>query len=147
MDMKYTTCVNRKRTAWRRNVQSQSYGRASKFPMCIKLRPLAILKFPVPPARVRFNTRPILLTPRLKINRNSPPDVPYFSYANRNTMLGKAVESLSPRLQAGRPQNHGSNPGRDLSLLKKVRAVYGPYQASYSLGTGCSFLGRTVTKT
>jgi hypothetical protein len=143
--MNYTTCVNRKRTAWRRNVQSQSYGRASKCAICIKLQ-LAILKFPVQSARVRYNTRPIVLTPGLTINRNSPPEFPFFSYANRNTMLGKAVESLSPRLRAGRPKNHGSNSGRDLSLLKNVRAVYGTYPASYSLGTGCSFLGHTVTK-
>ena len=145
--MNYTTCVNRKRTAWRRNVQSQSYGRASKCAIRIKLQLLAILKFAVPSARERFNTRPILLTPRLTINRNSPPEFPYFSYANRNTMLSKAVESLSPGLRAGRPKNQGSNSGRDLSLLKNVRAVYGTYPASYSLGTGCSFLGRTVTKT
>jgi len=62
-------------------------------------------------------------------------------------MLGKAVESLSPWLRAGHPKNHGSNPGRDSSLLKNVQAVYGTYPASYSLGTGCSFLRRTVTKT
>ena len=145
--MKYITCVHRKRTAWRRNVQSQSYGRASKCAICIKLQLLVILKFPVPSARVRFNTRPILLTPRLTLNRNSPPDVPYFSYANINMVLGKAVESLCPKLRAGRPKNHGSNPGRDLYFLKTDRAVYGTYPGSYSLGTGCSFLGRTVTKT
>jgi len=79
-----------------------------------------------------------------KINRNSPPDVPCFSYANRNTMLDKVVELFSPRLWAGRPKNHGSNPGRDSSLLKTVRTVYGTCPASYSLSTGSSFLGRTV---
>lgn len=85
--------------------------------------------------------------PKTNKNRNSPPDVPYFSYAIRNTMLGKAVESLCPKLRAGRPKNHGSNPGRYLYFLKTDRAVYGTYPGSYSLGTGCSFLGRTVTKT
>ena len=71
--MKYTTCVHRKRTAWRRNVQSQSYGRASKCAICIKLQLLVILKFPVPSARVRFNTRPILFTPRLTRTEIRPP--------------------------------------------------------------------------
>jgi len=42
--MKYTTCVNRKRTAWRWNVQSQSYGRASKCAICIIFQLLAILQ-------------------------------------------------------------------------------------------------------
>jgi hypothetical protein len=51
-----------------------------------------------------------------------------------------------PKARAGRPKNRGSNPDRDLSLLKNVRAVYGTYPASYSLGTGCSFLGRTMAK-
>ena len=145
--MKCTTCVHRKRTAWRRNVNSQSYGRASNCAKYIKLQMIAILKFPVPSSRVRFNTGPIILTPRLTLNRNSHPDVPYFSCANRNTMLGKAVESLCPKLRAGRPKNHGSNPGRDLSLLKNDPVVYGTYPGSYSLGTACSLFGCTVAKT